>query len=54
MGALPDSAMIVMSGLGGTVEQAKEQVAIKLLLKLLPKHTQVAIKLLLKLLPCVS
>jgi hypothetical protein len=28
LGALPDSAMIVMSGLGGTVEQAKEQVAV--------------------------
>ena len=30
MGALPDSAMIVMSGLGGSVEQAKEQVAVEL------------------------
>jgi len=28
LGALPDSAMIVMSGLGGTVEEAKEQVAV--------------------------
>ena len=28
LGALPDSAMIVMSGLGGTVEQAREQVAV--------------------------
>eukprot|EP00960_Hanusia_phi_P047610 758480-Hanusia_phi.AAC.5 len=28
LGALPDSAMIVMSGLGGTPEQAKEQVAV--------------------------
>jgi hypothetical protein len=36
LGALPDSAMIVMSGLGGSVEQAKEQVAVELL----TKHTQ--------------
>ena len=28
LGALPDSAMIVMSGLGGTREQAKEQVSV--------------------------
>jgi len=28
LGALPDSAMIVMSGLGGTVEEATEQVAV--------------------------
>jgi Ca2+/Na+ antiporter len=28
LGALPDSAMIVMSGLGGTVQQANEQVAV--------------------------
>eukprot|EP00961_Rhodomonas_salina_P067141 901525-Rhodomonas_salina.3 len=28
LGALPDSAMIVMSGLGGSIEQAKEQVSL--------------------------
>mmetsp|Transcript_20031 Transcript_20031/g.47705 ORF Transcript_20031/g.47705 Transcript_20031/m.47705 type:complete len:548 (+) Transcript_20031:15-1658(+) len=28
LGALPDSAMIVMSGLGGSIEQAKEQIAV--------------------------
>jgi hypothetical protein len=26
LGALPDSAMIVVSGLAGTIEEAKEQV----------------------------